>query len=280
MNPIHIPSITIKEILSNYSVVLLDSYGVLIREFGLVNGSKNLINSIIDAKKSFYVLTNDASVLPKNIASKYHKLGLNINENNIITSGCALKIFFKAQSLENNRCVVLGTNDTIQHVENAGGTPVLPHDDFDSIIIGDQSGFQFTKTINSIINSVFNKIKKNEFINIILLNPDVIFPIKQNIWAYGPASIAVIISEAIKSNFPQSKNYKLSYIGKPHKYLFKMAFDINQTKNMVMLGDQIMTDIKGANNFGIDSVLINNLMSLNKLQELDNELKPKFVMNL
>ena len=85
-------------------------------------------------------------------------------------------------------------------VENAGGIYVSPQDDFDTLFIGDQSGVQFTKTINSVINSVFNKINKYEFINIIFLNHDVIYHIKLNTWAYGPATIAIIIEEAIKYN--------------------------------------------------------------------------------
>ena len=105
MNSINIAPITIKKILNKYSVVLLDSYGVLIREFGLVNGAKTLVNSLLEAKKPFYVLTNDASVLPNKTALKYQKLGLNINTNNIITSGCALKLFFKEKSLLNSKCI-------------------------------------------------------------------------------------------------------------------------------------------------------------------------------
>ena len=59
MNSKNIYRITIKEILDKYSVVLLDSYGVLIHEFGLVNGAKTLVNCLIDAKKPFFVLTNE-----------------------------------------------------------------------------------------------------------------------------------------------------------------------------------------------------------------------------
>ena len=280
MNSINIAPITIKKILNKYSVVLLDSYGVLIREFGLVNGAKTLVNSLLEAKKPFYVLTNDASVLPNKTALKYQKLGLNINTNNIITSGCALKLFFKEKSLLNSKCIIIGNNDTIKYVENAGGIYVSPQDDFDTLIIGDQSGFQFTKTINSVINSVFNKINKDEFINIILLNPDFIFPIKLNTWAYGPATIAIIIEEAIKYNFPTWTNYKLFRIGKPYKYLFEIVYKLTLTNNMVMLGDQIMTDIKGANQFGIDSVLINPQNQILKSQELDADLMPNFTMNL
>ena len=41
-----------------------------------------------------------------------------------------------------------------------------------------------------------------------------------------------------------------------------------------------MTDIKGANQFGIDSVLINPQNQILKSQELDADLMPNFTMNL
>ena len=103
---------------------------------------------------------------------------------------------------------------------------------------------------------------------------------KINTWAYGPGTIAIMIEEAIKYKFPKQNNYKLYCIGKPYKYLFDMVFNIYPTYNMVMLGDQIFTDIKGANEFGIDSVLINPQIPIDQLEELEKNLIPNFIMDL
>ena len=46
------------------------------------------------------------------------------------------------------------------------------------------------------------------------------------------------------------------YFGKPHKEIYKMCFD-NKEK-VLAIGDNLRTDIKGANNLNIDSIFISN----------------------
>jgi ribonucleotide monophosphatase NagD (HAD superfamily) len=43
-------------------------------------------------------------------------------------------------------------------------------------------------------------------------------------------------------------------LGKPSAAIFNTALRRSGTRNMVILGDQIETDIRGTNDFGIDSV--------------------------
>ena len=44
---------------------------------------------------------------------------------------------------------------------------------------------------------------------------------------------------------------KVIYFGKPHKEIYKMCFD--QGERVLAIGDNLKTDIKGANNLNIDS---------------------------
>ena len=44
------------------------------------------------------------------------------------------------------------------------------------------------------------------------------------------------------------------YFGKPHKEVYKMCFDIND--KVLAIGDNLRTDIKGANNLNIDCIFI------------------------
>ena len=62
------------------------------------------------------------------------------------------------------------------------------------------------------------------------------------------------------------------YFGKPHKEIYKMCFGPNE--KVLAIGDNLRTDIKGANNFKIDCIFItegvhrkefNNFSELNKL---------------
>ena len=65
---------------------------------------------------------------------------------------------------------------------------------------------------------------------------------------------------------------KVIYFGKPHKEIYNMCFESNE--KVLAIGDNLRTDIKGANNLNIDSIFItegvhrkefNNFSELNKL---------------
>ena len=65
---------------------------------------------------------------------------------------------------------------------------------------------------------------------------------------------------------------KVIYFGKPHKEIYNLCFEPNE--KVLAIGDNLRTDIKGANNLNIDSIFItecvhrkefNNFSELNKL---------------
>ena len=67
---------------------------------------------------------------------------------------------------------------------------------------------------------------------------------------------------------------KVIYFGKPHKEIYNMCFGSNE--KVLAIGDNLRTDIKGANNLSIDSIFItegvhrkefHNFSELNKLLE-------------
>ena len=52
----------------------------------------------------------------------------------------------------------------------------------------------------------------------------------------------------------ESSGGKVIYFGKPHEEVYKMCFD--KKEKVLAIGDNLRTDIKGANNLGIDSLFI------------------------
>ncbi len=52
----------------------------------------------------------------------------------------------------------------------------------------------------------------------------------------------------------ESLGGKVIYFGKPHEEVYKMCFD--KKEKVLAIGDNLRTDIKGANNLGIDSLFI------------------------
>ena len=66
------------------------------------------------------------------------------------------------------------------------------------------------------------------------------------------------------------------YFGKPHKEVYKMCFNSNE--KVLAIGDNLRTDIKGANNLNIDSIFITegvHRKEYNKKQDF-NPLQKKY----
>ena len=70
------------------------------------------------------------------------------------------------------------------------------------------------------------------------------------------------------------------YFGKPYKEIYKMCF--NKKERVVAIGDNLSTDIKGANEMKIDSIFISNgvhrseFIEESELSALSNKYKVKF----
>jgi len=60
------------------------------------------------------------------------------------------------------------------------------------------------------------------------------------------------------------------YFGKPYKEIYNMCF--NEKEKVLAIGDNLRTDIKGANNLNIDSIFISNGVHRNEFKD-QNELK-------
>jgi ribonucleotide monophosphatase NagD (HAD superfamily) len=67
--------ITIEELITRYPVLLLDAYGVLVNSSGAIPGAAGLIDELNRSRKSYYLLTNDASKLPQTAANRYKSYG-------------------------------------------------------------------------------------------------------------------------------------------------------------------------------------------------------------
>ena len=250
-----IPEVTIDELVERYSALLFDAYGVLSYTVGALPGAVELIDRLNGMGKPYYVLTNDSSALPENRAARYRKVGLNVDSERLITSGSLLKGYFAAQGLCGARCVVLGTEDSAEYVRLAGGAVVSAADGFDVVVVGDQSGFPFVQGVNAVLSALFRMIDMGDAPRLVLPNPDLVYP---NDVGFGMASgsVALIIEAALRQRYPKREALEFERLGKPNGAIFGEALKFTGTRDMVMLGDTLETDIRGANAFGIDSVLV------------------------
>ena len=247
--------VTIDELVERYSALLFDAYGVLSYSVGALPGAVEVIDRLNAANKPYFVLTNDASALPETRAARYKKVGLNVPAERIITSGSLLTGFFAERGLRGAKCAVLGTEDSAEYVRRAGGTVVRASDGFDVVVVGDQAGFEFVGGVNSVLSELFRMIDAGDAPILVLPNPDLVYPSDDG-FGMASGSVALIIEAALRQRYPERDGLEFERLGKPNGAIFEAALRRTGTMDMVMLGDGLETDIRGANAFGIDSALV------------------------
>ena len=273
-----IQEITIDEIIYRYSVLLLDAYGVLVHTSGAIPGAIELIHDLNSTNKQYFILTNDASKLPTTAAERYQGYGLALEPERIISSGTLLKSYFRTNNLIGAPCLVLGPEDSMHYVELAGGRIVSCNDGFDVLVIGDETGYPFLETIDMVLSFLFHKIENKEHVHLILPNPDLIYPKDDQNFGFASGSMALMFEAALNLRYPDLSNLRFVRLGKPHSPIFTEAFKRSGSRDMVMIGDQLETDIRGANAFGIDSVLITSGVSASRMTFLAKDQRPTYRM--
>ena len=253
MSPV--PRVTLDDLIDRYSVILFDAYGVLAGSKSVVPGAPEAIDRLNDLSKPYYVLTNDASALPETTATRYARMGLSIDVDRIITSGSLLTRHFQESGLTGSRCVVLGTDDSVSYVDAAGGDVVSYVQEFDTLVLGDQSWPHFLETANGVLTALFNKIDEGRGVSLILPNPDLIYPDGDG-FGFASGTAAMMFESALALRYPGRSDLRFTRLGKPHAAMFEEALRRSGTMDMVMIGDTPETDIRGANAFGIASVLV------------------------
>ena len=249
---------SIGDLLARYDAIFLDAYGVLIHQHGALPGALSLIGTMNAMEKSYFVLTNDASRSPETAARRFHRLGLDIPPGRIITSGALIAPYFTEHHLAERRCAVLGPEDSFRYVSEAGGVIVPIHDDGEAevFIICDETGFPFLETVNAMLTMVFRAIDAGSDVHLLVSNPDLVFPRGERSWGLTAGSIALVLEEALSLRYAGRERLRFVPLGKPHAPIFSEAVRRAGTRNAVMIGDQLPTDIRGATEFGLDSALV------------------------
>jgi HAD superfamily hydrolase (TIGR01450 family) len=274
-----IKKITVDKLMAKYPVLLLDAYGVLVHATGALPGAVQFIDTLNRHQKPYYILTNDASKLPASSAELFLGFGLAIKADKIITSGSLLKDYFTRHQLKEKPCAVLGPEDSTRYVELAGGIVVDPADPFEVLVIGDESGYPFLETVDRVLSGLFNHFDDDAHVHLLLPNPDLIYPKAGNGFGIASGSIALILEAALQRRYPFRPELRFVRLGKPHAAIFEEALERSGTRDMVMIGDQLETDVRGAVEFGIDSALVGTGIANANLQNIDKAMQPTYFLN-
>jgi HAD superfamily hydrolase (TIGR01450 family) len=250
--------IQLDSLLSHYYALLLDAYGVLVDKTGPLPGAMSLIDRLNSTGHPYLVLTNSASRLPETLAREFAEWKLNIPTERILTSGMLLAPYFREKGLRGSSCVVLGTHESRTYLTRAGGRvlPLGENVEAGVVVIADQKGFQVMESMNRVLSLILRCMDTGQHPpELLLCNPDLIYPISSSRYGFTAGGLAAMLEAVLNERYAE-RGLSFFRLGKPHTPIFEEAMRRLGTQDLVMLGDQLATDILGANRVGIDSVLV------------------------
>ncbi len=250
-------TVDFKILADRYKVIFFDSFGVIKNYGGLVPGMKDTFDYLEANDKEYYIVTNDASRSPQQLAQSFVKLGLDmITPDKIISSGMLAKDYLDLK-VDGGIVAYLGTDDSAHYIESAGLHTIPVRDiteeninHVNGLVFMDDEGFDWFADLNKAVN-----LLRKRNIPAIVANTDFAYPVTMHNVAIAVGALANMIEHIVGKKF--------LHFGKPDSQMFMFAYDLVRAKNeniskkdILMVGDTLHTDILGGNKFGLDTVLV------------------------
>jgi len=240
----------LRSIIENYDIFYIDLWGVVHNGVTLHKNAIEAIEEIARAKKEYVLLTN-APRPNKTIRLFLKKMGMNekIREK-VYSSGEAALSYLKKKYL-NEKFYHIGPPrdfDLFVEFENNKGKNIN-----DSYYLLCTGLFETQDEDLSYYKELFkNHINKK----MICTNPDLIVDrgYKRELCA---GSVALVF---------EKMGGEVIYFGKPYPEIYNQAIDNNE-KKILSIGDNLNTDIKGANLLNYDSLIISNGIHKNEIKK-------------
>lgn len=243
-------------VIQQYDAIFFDAFGVLKNYNGLIEGVAETIYKLHNNQKQIFILTNDSSRSPFELAKKYQQQGIDlITEENMISSGMLAREYLQLK-IKKGTIAYLGTKNSAHYVENLG-LPTLPisevqpknFSDISALVLLDEEGFNWESDLSKSIN-----LLRHKNIPVVVANTDRTYPVSNNQINIAIGGIANMLEDIVGKRFIR--------FGKPDVPLFIYAYEkLSAIKSIpkdkiLMVGDTLHTDILGGNKFGIHTALV------------------------
>ncbi len=240
--------------------ILFDLDGVIYQGDSLISGAKESINLLRQNNIPCRFITNTTRMTKKNLVTKLQAMGLTLEVNEVFAAPHAAVEYCKNMKYTTIDLVVPDNEmeedfiDFDLHAENP-----------QAIVLGDM-GNLFTFDL---LNALFKKI---------LNGAEIVAMHKNKYWHSGNGLTLDLGAFVTALEFATEKEAVV--IGKPNPHLFQLAVKPwgLSFQSIYMVGDDIGGDIGGANNVGMQSILVKT----GKYREESlkrSEITPDFIIN-
>lgn len=247
---------------SNYAGILFDVDGTIIAGGKALPGAGELIEVLRHSNFPFRLLTNDGNHSPEEKSAIMRECGLDISSDEVTSCSMALTSLAEKRKYTGKRFFVMGDLGNPSYAERAGLIHVEDTEEIEScegVIVGEGT-YDWKKNIDAVINYYIT----TESRLMVVPNPDSYWPNGPNgEIGVGAGGKARFISTILKE---YGIKIKPLYLGKPYSPIYRSAlreirakFHLKKSdsgKRILMVGDSLLSDIRGANRVGFTSALV------------------------
>lgn len=229
--------------IKNIKCFLLDMDGTFYLGDTLIDGALDFLEILKEQQKKFVFLTNNSSKNKTMYKQKLSRLGCEVDEEQVYTSGEAT-IWYMNKNCSGNKIYLMGTEPLMKEFESEGF--VLVNDKYykpDYVVLGFDTTLTYEK-----IWAACDYLRDG--IPFIATHPDFNCPIEDG--KYMPDTGSMI------RMFESSTGVSPVIIGKPYGHIVEAIVEKYGLKKeeVAIVGDRLYTDIKTGVNAGITSILV------------------------
>lgn len=240
--------------LSTIRHLIIDMDGVLWRGDYPLPGLIPFFELLRRRSIGFVLATNNASQTPEQYVAKLARMGVALSQDEILTSAQAAAIHLAGIAPKGATVYTIGEAGVIQALQERGFA--ISDDQASYVVVGMDRGLTWEKLARATLNIRAGAM----FIG---TNPDLTLPTERGITHGNGAVLAALHAATGVQPF---------IVGKPEPIMYQQAMTRlgGRADNTVALGDRLETDILGAVQAGIRSILVlSGVSTRDQLEGLD-----------
>lgn len=220
--------------------LLIDLDGTIFYGNRLLDGASDFLEWISNRGWPYLCVTNNSSRTQQQVANKFKQVGVEVSPKRIMTSSQATAQYLRDHAKQGARVYVIGEEGLNQALTDSGFQ--LTEDAPEIVVVGLDRLFDMYKLAKAV-----NAIRRGA--TFIATNSDPTLLTEDGIVPGTGSLVAMVESETGRA--PIS-------LGKPSHWFFGLATQKLRMHSgkIVMIGDNIETDIKGAKSFGLGTALV------------------------
>lgn len=251
---------------SDVAALVIDMDGVLWRDSEPLPGLVELFDWLAESGTPYVLATNNSTNSPARYVAKLASMGVEgVPVERIITSGTATAAYMQRRYPAGTPVHVFGM-DSLRQIIEAAGFDISDEEPAQVVV----AGGNFNTTYEMLKRATLALRAGADFIG---TNPDTTFPTPEGL-VPGAGSLIAALEAA--------SDRRATIIGKPATPMFEAALELLGTTKAgtVMLGDRLNTDIAGARNAGLRSVMLfTGVTTPEELASADNDIWPDVALD-